>query len=156
MRRLQVVHLGLALALLGCVQSRPNPTLCELTRNRDAYAGRAVTVEGVLLVSRHGSVLIDPQCGWGIGISWYEEDVPWMREFDAAVDRSFQQDMIVRARVTGIVRREAHGLFGLPPAWILRLAEADVLEARSVSKSEHERFLDWLEEPGQEPFRPIR
>lgn len=155
-KRLHVVHIGLALALIGCVPPKPNPSLCELAHNREAYAGRAVTVEGVLLVSRHGSVVIDPQCGWGIGISWYDDDVPWIREFDAMVARSFEQDMMVRARVTGIVRRETQGSFGLPPAWIIKLAKADVLEAYPVSEAEHERFLDWLDGPHDEPFRPKR
>ena len=156
MRNVYLVHIAFMLAIVGCAPSSPDPTLCELAHDRDVYAGRAVTVEGLLLVSRHGSVLVDPGCGSGIGISWFEEDVPQMREFDALAERSFQQDMMVKARVTGRVVRGTAGSFGLPPVWILRLAKAEVLEAYPVSQAEHERFLAWLDGPHKEPFRPTR
>ena len=134
-----------------------NPTLCELARNREAYAGRAVTVEGILLASRHDSVVVDPRCGWGIGISWFEEDVPWMREFDAVAERPLDETMMARVRVTGVVRRESQPSWpGLPRAWILKLAKAEVLEAYPISDSDYDRFLEWRDGPSKGPFQPSR
>jgi hypothetical protein len=148
-----LVSIALALTIGSCGGAKRNPPLCELAQNRDAYGGRTVTVTGVLMVSHHGSVIVDPQCGLGIGISWFEEDVPRMKEFDSVAMRSMGQNMAVTVHVTGIVQREKRGSFGLPPAWIIRLTKADVVEARPVTDDEHKRFLDWLDGPHKEPFR---
>jgi hypothetical protein len=152
-KRARPVLFGLTLTLIGCAQPAPNPTICQLARNRDLYAGQTVTVEGLLLVSHHGSALIGSDCGEGIGLSWFAEDVPGMRDFDAAAARSLQRRTLVRARVTGKVKREEHGQFGLPPALTLSLASADVLEERPISELEHKRFLDWIGGPHHEPFK---
>lgn len=144
------------LALVGCVSPKRDPTLCELSANREAYAGRAVTVEGILFVAYHGSVIVDPRCGLGIGISWFEADLPWMREFDALTKRSGDEPLMATVRVTGIIERgKDTDLVGGRP-WYLDLAKADVLEAYPVSEGEWDRFLDWLGGPHKEPFRASR
>jgi hypothetical protein len=148
-----LVPIALVLTVGACVGAKPNPSLCELAQNRDAYGGRTVTVDGVLMVSFHGAVIVDPQCGLGIGITWFAEDVPQMREFASAAKRAMGQNMMVRAHVTGVVQKEKRGSLGLPPAWTVRLTKADVLEARPVTDEEHKRFLDWLDGPHKEPFR---
>src|SRR4051812_3626923 len=51
--------LALVVALVGCSSVPHDPTLCELTGNSSAFRGRTVTVEGTLLVSKHGSAVTD-------------------------------------------------------------------------------------------------
>ena len=141
---MRVAPVLLACSLGGCVPSRVNPSLCELTQKRETYAGRAVTVEGFLLVSHHGSAIVDPKCRGGIGVSWFEEDVPWMREFDAVAERSQAEAMMARVRVTGIVKRRSKpDWVGLRP-WYLDLAKAEVLRANPISDVDMDRFLDSL------------
>ena len=118
--------LGLACALVGCSSATTeDPTLCELSVNRGAYAGRTVTVEGLLLVSRHGSLLEDVNCDGGIPIEWYEGD--GLHELDAAVGRDLNQPPRTKVRVTGEMRRAARSAFLNEPYWYLRLQSADVL-----------------------------
>jgi hypothetical protein len=142
--------------LAGCTPATAEPSLCELSQTRENYAGRSLTIEGVLLASRHGHALIDPSCGRGIGIEWTAHDVPRMSEFNAAVERSLEpgQDMMATARVTGTVTRSNRSSFGMPTTtWVLKLTDADVLESSGVEQT---KFLDWLNSPRDEPFRAVR
>lgn len=43
--------------------------VCEIVQHRQKYEGKEVTVESVLVASRHGAVLAGKPCGEGIYIS---------------------------------------------------------------------------------------
>lgn len=140
------------LPLAGCaVSPKPNPTLCELAQNREAYAGVTVTVDGVLLASRHGALVVDPTCGMGIGLAG-----PPMPDFEALLERSQLQTMMVRLRVRGVVkqRMDPDWVGGRP--WQLDLTKVQILEALPIAKVDEARFLKWRNGPSKEPFRPSR
>ena len=143
--------------LLTACASAPmkNPTLCQLAENREAYAGRSLTVEGFLLVSRLGTVVSDPTCGLCIGISW-NDNAPQMRAHNAAIDRSQWESMMARVRVTGEVKLGDGNSLIDGPAWELDLTVAEVLSARQLPEEDAIRYLDWLDGPSEGPFQPSR
>ena len=127
--KLTLVHLcALALSLLACSSTPQNPTLCELAADMDSFANRTVTVEGTLLVSKHGSAVTDASCGKGIAISWNAPNEA-LRELNDAVDRA--QDLpdrqLPKVRVTGQMRRVPRSPMLDEPYWELRLSSAQVL-----------------------------
>jgi len=144
-------------ALCSCgLPSKPNPALCELAPNREEYAGQKVTVEGILLVSYHGSVVVEPRCDMGIGIEWFDDDLPWMREFDAIAERSQTETMMARVRATGIVKQKPHPDMTGGRPWYLDLTAAKVVEAYPIAKAHEGRFERWRSGLSPEPFRPSR
>jgi hypothetical protein len=69
----------------------------------------------------------------GIGIEWFEDDIPRMREFDAVARRSQAQTMMAKVRVTGRVRQKSKpDWVGLRP-YYLDMSEALVLEAYPIA-----------------------
>lgn len=143
------------MAATACAAPPPErPTLCQFAATREAYAGRTLTVEGYLLVSRDGSALTDPSCATGVGIAWRSEDDPRLRALnDVAHQMRTLEPWMVRVRVTGVVE-QADGPLG--PFWQLRLAAADVLSAKRLPDQDRERFQRWLQGPSPAPFRPSR
>jgi hypothetical protein len=129
--------------------------LCQLAENREAYAGESVTIEGYLLASQHGTVVSDPQCGYGIGLSWFEDDLPRLKKLESAAHRAKDGNVMARVRVTGEIKRDAIPGMAGEKAWRLDVAAADVLAERPLSPEDVERYLIWLEGPSSEPFRPI-
>jgi hypothetical protein len=134
----------LALVLYGCNASVPtardnrlqisetphqppvtNPSLCQLSNNRAAYADSVLTVEGELLVTIHGSTIEDRSCNGGIPIRWNERQRPALREFNA-VARGAGFDETIRVRVTGEIRRAERSEFVDDPYWYLDLRTAEI------------------------------
>ena len=146
--------LVVSFALSSC-KPRVNPALCELAAHRETYANQAVTVEGVLLVTRHGTVISDPQCGAGIAISWRKQDRN-LRQLSAMATRSLAKTMLVRVRVGGKVKEVDH--FGMVTggAWIIDLFDARILEAYPISDRDQASFQKWSEGPSAGPFQPTR
>ena len=120
--------LGLTSAFVGCsaLESK-NPTLCELAAKRSAYAGRTLTVEGMLFITRHGSMVVDPGCDQGVPIEWYEDD--GLHELSEIAERAQAKPRTIRVRVTGEMQRASRSQFLNEPYWYLRLRSAQVLGA---------------------------
>ena len=152
MTRFNLTALGLSIALVAC-GPRANPALCDLAQHRQTYAGRTVTVEGVLIVSAHGSVVTDPQCGAGIGIRWFRQD-PSMRQLHSVAMQSLAKTMLVRVRLTGRIRLADRPSIINERAWELDLIKAHVLEARAISDRDNDRFETWLDGPSKGSFQP--
>ena len=154
----------LVLLLTACTPRAPapvtveRPTLCQLAAAREAYAGRTLTVEGYLLVSYHGSAIIDPRCGHGVGIKWSRADGPRLQPLTDIADRMRNLEpgpWLVRIRITGVMQQDEHeGFAGRP--WQVRLDAAEVLSARQLPPEDETRFNRWREGPSAEPFRPSR
>ncbi len=122
-----VPFLGLAAGLIGCSSAPKDPTLCELAANRSAFAGRTITVEGTLLVSKHGNAVEDEACGKGIPVSWEGSDQN-LRELSAVVaHRAPVQRGTAKVRVTGQMRQVSKSAFLNEPYWELRLSSAQML-----------------------------
>ena len=64
--------------------------VCEIVQHRQKYDGKEVTVESVLVASRHGAVLAGKPCGEGIYISHEagRTDGKWPAFDDALVKAS--------------------------------------------------------------------
>lgn len=153
-----MLPIGVALALVACSRQAPVewPTLCQLGEAREAYAGRTLTVEGYLLVSAHGSVVTDPRCGYGIGVTWTAGTSPQLRAFDALAGRMLAlEPWIARVRVTGVMRQDEHGEFA-GRAWRLRLTAAEILSQRRLAPKDEDRYMSWLEGPSPAPFQSAR
>jgi hypothetical protein len=132
------------------------PTLCQLAEAREDYVGQTVTVEGFLLVSDHGSVVTDPRCGYGMGITGEHGDLLRMKGLDAVAKQLTEEPIMVRVRVTGEVRQDrAESMIG-GKGWHLDLVAADVLSAERIAQKDAHRYLRWLEGPSPEPYRQSR
>ena len=124
--------LGIGAAVVACSSaSSANPTLCELAQNREAYAGRTLTVEGRLLVSRHGSAIEDPRCDDGIRMEWFEGEAPGFRELNAVAEHAQTERLEVILRVTGVMMRAGRSELVNEPYWYLRLRTAQVLSVEA-------------------------
>lgn len=142
--------------LIACAPSDAAPTLCELAEARERYADQTVTVEGYLIASGHGNSISDPRCGYGVGLTWHQEDVPRLRHLDAIANRAQREPLMVRLKVSGRMKQDdANNMLGVR-AWRLALFEAEVLSAQRLSEADAHRYLTWLEGPSPEPFRPSR
>ena len=118
----------IVLMMCACAQtSVPQPSLCELSVNRENYAGRELVVTGQLLVSKHGSAVIDPLCDKGIPIEWHDSDLPKMRAFDEIAERVQLEPLSVKVRVSGLVKRAPRSEFYDEPYWFLDLTSAQIL-----------------------------
>jgi hypothetical protein len=159
MRAAVALMISTLLPLGSCARPAPpyeNPTLCQLAEHREAYADRLVEVEGELLSSRHGSVVSDPRCGYGVGISWWESDVPRMQEFDRIARRADGEPIRARVRVQGVMRQDENVGMSGERAWSLHLSQAHVLRAVRLSEDDWRRYLAWYDGPSSEPFRPTQ
>jgi hypothetical protein len=147
----------LACGLLTCGQTPDaNPTLCQLAEAREKYARQTVTVEGYLLVSRHGSVLTDPSCGYGVGLTWYEDDAVRLKDVAAVASRFSREPLMVRVKASGQMQQDATPNMVGTRSWNLAPATAEVLSVHPLPEQDVERYLRWLEGPSPEPFRPSR
>jgi hypothetical protein len=119
--------------LAGCSASSVRElSLCDLRLNRDRekFAGQMLSVTGELLVSKHGSAVIEPTCDGGVPITWHDDDVPRMRKFDAIAERlGGLEPFVVTVRVTGEMKRAPRGYID-EPYWYLDLTSAEVLGQR--------------------------
>lgn len=149
--------LTIPLALAACSSALPpRPTLCQLAEHRADYAGQRLTVEGHLLVSRHGSTVSDPRCGFGVGITWSVDANPGLRALHTIADQSQTQPMMIRVRVTGEMRQDRHHEMEGERPWFLDLTDAQVLSAQPLAPADAARYLTWLEGPSPAPFQPSR
>jgi hypothetical protein len=130
MRRPLPLIIVMASVVGGCTVQSNRLTLCDLPNDRAPLAGRVLTLEGELSVTEHGSGISEPSCDRGIAIGWRQENVPQMREFDAAAQRLEAEPLIVRVRVTGTVAQHPpHDTFPWP-YWQLKLTSAEVLSVK--------------------------
>lgn len=127
--------------------------VCDVARHREDYAGWTLVLEGYLLASGHGSVVIDPQCGEGVAISWRDRDGR-ISAFTATAMAAQAEPMMVRIKVTGQMRHDGHSGMIDEPFWVLHLSDAQVLSARRLPWSDAERYMTWLDGPSPGPFRP--
>jgi hypothetical protein len=155
-RRLAPLLSIFAPTALACSSAADDaPTLCQVAEHTYAYAGRTLSLEGLLYVSRHGSSLSDPRCGRGLSLSW-NDGVLALSEFDAVVDRSMWEPLIVRVRVTGRIQREhERGWLGLR-VWQFAIADAELLSVDPILDVDVDRYLSWFQGPSPEPFQPSR
>jgi hypothetical protein len=132
------------------------PTLCQLAEHRADYAGRVLTVEGFLLVSRHGSTVSDPRCGYGMAVAWRRGTTPGLSRLSAMAEQFETEGPMVVVRVTGEVKQDQfHSLGGEHP-WFLDLSDARILRVQPLVEADRDRYLTWLEGPSPEPFQPGR
>jgi hypothetical protein len=126
MKRTPLYCLGLAAALLGCSSVSSTPTLCELAKNRSAYADQTVTVEGTLLVSRHGTNIEDESCDNGVSVNW-RDDSPGLREITNIIEGEVVERNSMRVRMTGQMKLvESSGLVK-GPVWQLQVTNGQLL-----------------------------
>jgi hypothetical protein len=118
--------LTLTAALQGCSSASSNPTLCDLASNRSAFADQTVTVEGTLLVSKHGSTVEDASCDNGIPISW-RDDSPALREITEIAEGGNVERHTVKVRMTGQMKRVQGSGFLNEPFWQLRVTSGQLL-----------------------------
>jgi hypothetical protein len=82
-------------------------SVCDIVEHRQKYEGKEVTVESVLVASRHGAVLAGKPCGEGIYISHEagRMDGKWPA-FDNALVKvaSGLETAPLRVRVKGVYR----------------------------------------------------
>ena len=125
---------GIAVVLLSAAACAPTPnempTLCQLVAHRGAYAGRELTVEGYLHVSRHGSWIEDPACERGFAITWADDasDLSALnRAADEAAEAVFTGEPTRRVRLTGVVKWERSRELRNAIRWYLDVVNARVL-----------------------------
>ena len=119
--------LTLIAALLGCSPVSNNPTLCELASNRSAFADQTVTVEGTLLVSKHGTTVEDASCDNGIPISW-RANSPALREITEIAERGIVERHTVKVRMTGQMKLVQGSSFLNEPYWQLQVTSGQLLQ----------------------------
>ena len=136
MRRILLSLGSIAATLSGCAQpAGASPSLCQLAETPHVFHGKTLTVEGVLLISRHGSAITDATCEAGVAIQWRGNERR-LAELNDVVERDLTLSGVprtVRIRVTGEMKRATTpdwvGLRG----WFLDLNSADVLSDRAAA-----------------------
>lgn len=129
--KLLLLALGSFAAMAGsCAQpAGGSPSLCRIAESPHAFRGMALTVEGLLLVSRHGSVLTDAGCERGVAIQWRRSE-GGLAKLDDVVERELAPEAVpraVRIRVTGEMKQaRTPDWIGLQ-GWYIDLNGADVL-----------------------------
>jgi hypothetical protein len=121
----KVIALALG-ALAGCSSVSSNPTLCELAADRSAFANQTVTVEGTLLVSRHGSTIEDAACDNGIAIDW-RGDNQGLREITEIVEGEVVKRHTIKVRMTGQMKLVQRQAFINEPYWQLQVTSGQLL-----------------------------
>jgi hypothetical protein len=119
--------LALTVALLGCSFVSSNPTLCELASSRGAFADQTVTVEGTLLVSKHGSTVEDASCDNGIPISW-RDNSPALREIAEIAERGVVERHTIKVRMTGKMKLVQGSASRNKPYWQLQVTSGQLLQ----------------------------
>lgn len=136
MRRPFLVFGSIAAVVSGCAQPAGlSPSLCQIAATPHAFRGDTLTVEGVLLVSYHGSVIRDPACEAGVRIEWRGRG-GGLAKLDDVVERELGLPPVartVRIRVTGELRRATTpDMLGLR-GWVIDLHSAEVLSDRTTT-----------------------
>lgn len=153
------VMLALALLPAGCAPKGPQVRqLCEVAEQRSHYEGWTLVLEGYLLASGHGSSVTDPRCGHGVPIDWRDDEGGRFSRLNDAAQQfmSPEQRVMVRIRVTGVMRQNREPGMGGIRGWSLQLTDAEVLSVRRIPRQDARRYLIWLVGPSREPFRPSR
>jgi hypothetical protein len=123
--------------LVACAPApRFATSICQVAAAPHAFRGRTLTVEGVLLASRHGIVITDPVCEAGVAIEW-RGDAPGLRDLDDLVERALSYPPVrrtVRIRVTGEMKRESNRNWVGLQGWFLDLSSAEVLSSSAVGE----------------------
>lgn len=93
------------LALTGCAAATTDEvTLCDLLTNRQNFDGKTVTVEASLLLSRHGSAILDRSCGGGLPVTW-DDSALHLEDLGANAQQLIGKPVPLPVRVTGTLRR---------------------------------------------------
>lgn len=85
-----------------------------------------MTVEGTLLVSKHGSTVEDASCDNGIPISW-RADSPDLREITEIAEGGIVERHTVKVRMTGEVKLVEGSGFLNEPSWQLQVTSGQLL-----------------------------
>lgn len=127
---------GIAATLGGCAPpGGAQPSLCEIAATPQAFRGRSLTAEGVLLVSRHGSMITDAACEAGVAIQW-RGGQGGLATLNDVVERELALPAVsrtVRLRVTGEMKQAATPDRTGAPGWFLDLRSADILSDRAAA-----------------------
>ena len=144
------VALLLSFAVLSACPLKPTPVaLCALADKPPDLDGRTVSTEGFLLVSQHGSAIMDPTCGRGVVVTWY--DTSQLKSLTEIVARYRREGvMLVKLRVIGTMEAKQ---YKEGPGGHLTLTQAQVLAAESLPEADKDRFITWLDIPSSAPFR---
>ena len=127
--------------------------VCDVALHRQDYNGWTLVLEGYLLASRHGSAVTDPRCGRGVAIAWRDSGGRMSRFGDVA-ERSQYEPLMVRIRVTGILRQDGRSGMVDEEFWLLHLTDAQLLSVQPVAEADADRYMRWLAGPSPAPFTP--
>jgi hypothetical protein len=112
---------------VGCSANEADaPTLCEIAARPQAYADRQLSIEGDLLMSRHGTIVTDARCEGGVVIGWRGETPGLVSLNNFARRWDLDPFLQARVRVTGrMVRDETpfQGMLG----WHLNLIAGEII-----------------------------
>ena len=122
------------LNLVACSPNLPRAIeLCEIGDRREQFAGQKLIVEGELLVSKHGSAVVDSNCDIGLPISWRDEKGEFESFSTIAMRmRGEPGDWHTKVRVSGEMKRARRSEFLDEPYWYLNLESARVVSTANT------------------------
>ena len=91
-----------------------------------AYANQEVTVEGTLLVSKHGTNIEDASCDNGVSVNW-RDDGPKLRKITDMVEGEIVERYSMKVRMTGRMKLVQGSGLVKGPIWQLQATSGQLL-----------------------------